>query len=152
MTRHAANKTCKTTHRVTYRMTDQMGVVYYGNYMELFEVGRNEYMRDHGLNYLDMEADGYLLPCTRVECDYLQPARFDDLLEIHTTVMAMTRVKLHFKYEIRRAADSALLTRGISHHVWIARDGRLRRLTPEWMGRLSALLLEEATNGREEKS
>ena len=74
--------------RVTYRMTDKMGVVYYGNYMELFEMGRVELLRAAGVSYRDMEEEGFLLPVVHTSCDYLQSAYYDDLLEIHTRVLS----------------------------------------------------------------
>lgn len=126
--------------RVTYRMTDQMGVVYYGNYLELFEMGRGELMRAAGLDYRQMEAEGFLLPCTHASLDYLSPARYDDLLEIDTRITEMSRAKVHFAYEVRRLEnDPRILARGVTHHVFISREGKLRRLTPEWMTRLKAL-------------
>jgi acyl-CoA thioester hydrolase len=119
-------------------MTDQMGMVYYGNYLELFEIGRTEYFRAHGLDYRQMEADGYLLPVAHASCDYLNPARFDDLLEIATRVVDLTRAKIHFAYEIRRKDETDLLTRGVTHHVFLSPQGRIRRLDPQWWSRLQS--------------
>ena len=87
--------------RVTYRMTDQMGMVYYGNYLELFEMGRVELMRAAGVRYREMEEAGYLLPVTHASCDYVTPARYDELLEITTRVEKLTRAQIHFAYEVR---------------------------------------------------
>lgn len=125
--------------RVTYRMTDMMGVVYYGNYMEFFEIGRNELFRAHELDYRDMEKDGLMLPCTHASCDYIAPARFNDLLEIDTRISALTKAKVHFRYEIRRGGTGELLARGVTHHVYLSPEGRLRRLTPEWWTRMERL-------------
>jgi acyl-CoA thioester hydrolase len=83
-------------------MTDQMGVVYYGNYLELFEIGRAELLRSTGLDYRMMERDGYFLPVIHVQCDYLAPARYDDLLIVRTAVTRLSRVRLDFTYEIVR--------------------------------------------------
>lgn len=144
--RHAMNQTqtlapgsIRAICRVTYRMTDQMGVVYYGNYLELFEMGRGELMRAAGLDYRHMEADGFLLPCVHASLDYLSSARYDDLLEIDTRIIEMSRAKVHFAYEIRRLEEPKVLARGVTHHVFISREGKLRRLTPEWMTRLKKL-------------
>ena len=127
-----------TTVRVTYRMTDQMGVVYYGNYLELFEIGRTELLRATGLTYRQMESDGYYLPAVHVACDFLSPARYDDLLLIQTRISHLSRIRIDFTYEILRAEDQALLCRGVSRHAIIGNGGRLRRLDAAWMERLGA--------------
>ncbi len=124
------------TCRVTYRMTDQMGVVYYGNYMELFEIGRTEFFRERGVDYREMEADGILLPATHAACDYLSPARYDDLLEIETRITELTRAKAHFAYEIRRRGESQALAKGKTHHVFISPNGRIKRLSQAWFDKL----------------
>lgn len=125
--------------RVTYRMTDQMGVVYYGNYLELFEIGRTELLRATGLTYRQMEQDGYFLPVIRVECDYEAPARYDDELIIQTWIKRLSRVRLDFSYLIQRGSDRAALCRGVTHHAIIGPEGRPRRLDAAWMERLGML-------------
>ena len=69
----------KTTieYRVPYADTDQMGVVYYGNYLTLFERARNELMRECGYTYKQCESEGWMLPVTHAEVDYRRPARYD---------------------------------------------------------------------------
>ena len=70
--------------RVRYADTDQMGVVYYANYLVWFEVGRTEWLRDAGWNYRDMEEAGISLPVIEAHCEYRQSARYDDEIEIRT--------------------------------------------------------------------
>ncbi len=125
--------------RVTYRMTDQMGMVYYGHYLEFFEMGRVELMRAAGLSYRRMEEAGYRLPVVHAWCDYLTPGRYDDLLEIETRVLKLTRAQIHFGYEIRRRDEARLLARGETRHAFLAADGRPVRLDPAWFERLSRL-------------
>ena len=134
--------------RVTYRMTDQMGVVYYGHYLEIFEIGRVELLRAAGLTYSRMERDGYRLPVVRAEVDYLTPARYDDLLEIHTRVARLTRVRFDFHYEVRRAGEAEPVCRGLTHHVVTGADGAPRRLDRGWMDELQANLFVETTSPR----
>ncbi len=141
---HADHVWSRALCRVTYRMTDMMGIVYYGNYMEFFEIGRNEMMRTHKLNYLEMEAAGYMLAATHSSCDYLQPARFDDLLEISARVVTMTRARIHFGYEIRRKGEDRLIARGSTHHAYLSPEGRPRRLGPDWWEKLRTLAPPEA--------
>lgn len=130
--------------RVTYRMTDQMGIVYYGNYMEMFEMGRSQLLKISGFSYRDMEGEGYRLAVVHASCDYIQPALYDDLIEIETHVDRLTRARVNFNYEIRRSRDGELLARGVTHHVYLSPEGRLRRLEPHWMERLKALMSSDS--------
>ena len=72
--------------RVRYAETDQMNVVYYGNYATYFEVARTESIRTLGLTYKDMEASGVMMPVVELHCKYLRSAHYDDLLEIKTII------------------------------------------------------------------
>ena len=143
----APGQTSAALCRVTYRMTDQMGVVYHGNYLELFEMGRVELLRSTGVSYREMEEEGFLLPVVHAACDYLSPAKYDDLLEIRTRVMTLTRAKIHFAYEVRRLDPDALLARGRTHHVYLSPEGSIRRLSPEWLTRLERLMDSQANEG-----
>lgn len=125
--------------RVTYRMTDQMGIVYYGNYMEMFEMGRTHLMKACGHAYTDMERDDYRLAVIHAACDYVTPARYDDLLSIRTWIEKLTRARVHFGYEIRQAVDQSLVAHGVTHHVYLSPEGKLRRLDQKWMDRLKRL-------------
>ena len=125
------------THRVLYGDTDQMGVVYYANYLRFFEGARNEWIRALGLPYREIEARGIMLPVLETGVRYLQPARYDDQLEVHLRV-SHTRVKIRFDYVVKivggeRGAPSCI---GHTIHVCVGKDGRPTR-APEWL--LSAL-------------
>ncbi len=73
-----------TTVRVRYAETDQMDIVYYGNYAQYFEVGRTESIRDLGFTYKEMEAMGVRMPVVEMEARYFRPAHYDDLITIKT--------------------------------------------------------------------
>lgn len=75
--------------RVRYAETDQMNVVYYGNYAQYFEVGRVEAIRQLGYTYKDMEASGVIMPVVEMHVRYLRPATYDDLLTVKTTLREM---------------------------------------------------------------
>ncbi len=90
--------------RVRYAETDQMGVVYYANYLVWFEVGRTDLLRLAGWSYREMEADGFALPVVEAHCDYRQSARYDDELEIVTTGAIVSPVRVRFDYQVVRAA------------------------------------------------
>jgi acyl-CoA thioester hydrolase len=85
--------------RVRYGETDQMGYMYYGNYAELYEVGRVEMLRSLGMTYKSMEEEGIMMPVLEMRCKYLKPALYDDELTIKIILAKMPGVKIHFKYE-----------------------------------------------------
>jgi len=118
-------------YRVLYGDTDQMGVVYYANYLRFFEGARNEWIRSLGIAYRDIEERGIFLPVYEASAQYLKPARYDDLLEIHL-VVAHTRVKIRFEYKVHRAGDDGVLVLGHTVHVCVGKDGRPTR-APDWL-------------------
>ncbi|MGH9477085.1 MAG: acyl-CoA thioesterase [Terriglobales bacterium] len=109
----------ETQVRVRYAETDQMGVVYYANYFVWFEVGRVEHLRQSGINYSDMEADGCKIAVVEARCRYKAPARYDELITIRTWVARRRRAMVHFQYEALRASDGTLLAEGETVHVCI---------------------------------
>jgi acyl-CoA thioester hydrolase len=86
--------------RVRYGETDQMGYMYYGNYAELYEVGRVEMLRSLGMTYSGMEASGIMMPVLELNCKYLKPALYDEEISIKVIMDKMPRVKIHFRYEL----------------------------------------------------
>ena len=88
------------TLRVRYGETDPMKYVYYGNYAEYLEVARVELFRSIGMSYQEIENRGIWLPVSEYKIKYLKPARYDDLLEIHTKVTKIPGVKIEFEYDI----------------------------------------------------
>jgi acyl-CoA thioester hydrolase len=114
--------------RVRYAETDQMGVVYYANYFVWFEVGRTDWLRGSGWTYREMEAAGVSLPVVEAHCQYRQPAKYDDELEIRTTGSMASPIRLQFGYEIVRSADGVALATGRTVHASLDRDGRPCRL------------------------
>lgn len=113
--------------RVTYRDTDQMGYVYYANYLVYFEMARTELLRALGRSYRECEADGIYLPVVEASCRYFASAHYDDLLEIRTRVTRWTRAALDFEYEVRRPGEAQPLVTGITRHVFTNREGRIVR-------------------------
>lgn len=85
-----------TEYRVIYGDTDQMGVVYYANYLRWFEKGRTEFLRQLGVPYTSIEDSGLYFPVAEVSCRYHRPARFDDVIIIETTLNALNRASLSF--------------------------------------------------------
>lgn len=95
--------------RVRYAETDQMGVVYHGNYITYLEVGRVEYMRTIGFVYRDFEKDGFVMPVVHCSLDYKNPAFYDDELIIETRVEDLPTSKITFLYTIKRKTDDKII-------------------------------------------
>ena len=109
-------------YRVPYADTDQMGVVYYGNYLTLFERARNELMRAGGFTYRECEAEGFMLPVTHAEVDYRRPAKYDDLLEVTAYVKSQKGVRIEIACEVRRKGEETLLASGFTRHAFVSTE------------------------------
>lgn len=96
--------------RVYYEDTDLAGIVYYANYLKFIERGRSEWLRDLGIDQAAMKAEGdKVFAVRRLEADYLRPAKFDDLLEVTTTLESATPVRVMLCQAVLRG-DEILLT------------------------------------------
>lgn len=122
-------------HRVSYGETDAMGVVYYANYLHLFERGRSELIRALGFSYATVEERGIFLPVREASCRYLAPARYDEVIHIRTGLAGRSRASLDFVYEITDADKSRVLTRGSTQHAVVNAQGRPMRI-PDWLSAL----------------
>jgi acyl-CoA thioester hydrolase len=121
--------------RVIYGDTDQMGVVYYANYLRWFEAGRTEFLRAKGVSYSEFEArEKLILPVAEAGVSYLQPARYDDLVSVETSLVAARRASARFEYAVRRGGD--LLATGFTVHACVDGTGRIRRLPEEFLARI----------------
>ena len=107
-------------YRVPYADTDQMGVVYYANYLVLFERARNELMRENGYTYKRCEEEGWMLPVVHAELDYKKPAKYDDLLEVTAYVSAQKGVRIEIACEVRRKGESEILVKGFTRHCFVS--------------------------------
>ena len=127
------NDYAETTVRVRYAETDQMGVVYYGNYFTWFEIGRVEFCRQLGFEYKQMEIeDDSMLVVAKASCRYKNPARFDDLLTIRTRLTDSKRRIISFGYEIVQQASGSVVATGETVHVICDRQGRPRSLPEKY--------------------
>ncbi|MGH7726178.1 MAG: acyl-CoA thioesterase [Candidatus Eiseniibacteriota bacterium] len=109
---------------VRYGETDQMGVAYYANHLDWFEVARTEWLRARGRTYRDIEAEGVFLPVVEAHVRYLASARYDDRLRLVTWIAELSRAVLRFDYRIERVGDEALLATGFTRHVFLDGAGR----------------------------
>ena len=98
------------TLRTRYADTDQMGVVYYGNYPQYLELGRVEWLRAIGLTYKEMEAEGIMMPVVSLQIQYKKPALYDELITIRTKLKDLPSTKIEFDYEILNEKGELLST------------------------------------------
>jgi acyl-CoA thioester hydrolase len=112
--------------RVIFGDTDQMGVVYYANYLRFFEATRAAYWRSLGRSYKDLEAAQVALPVIEAHCNYRRPAYYEDVLEIELGVTDVRAASLRFTYEIRRGGE--LVADGFTRHAVIGPTGKPRAL------------------------
>ncbi len=139
----------KHTLRVHYKETDQMGVVHHGNYVNWFEIGRTEMMRDAGIAYSDMEKMGLILPVLDMNIKYRQSAHYDECVVVYTCISHYSAVRLQFDYEVRRISmendsdrnnfdaseqNGVLLATGSTLHMWLNnqwKPARIDKVAPE---------------------
>ncbi|HWP59229.1 MAG TPA: thioesterase family protein [Candidatus Acidoferrales bacterium] len=126
-----------TRYRVIYGDTDQMGVVYYANYLRWFELGRSEWLRAAGFPYTAIERSGIFFPVTQASCRYHSPARYDDEVSIETTLFSVGRASLIFRYKVYRGGEE-ILAEGETTHACVNSQGRITRIPRSLSAALSA--------------
>ncbi len=125
---------------------DAMGVVYYGKYLDFFEVGRAELMREAGGPYVRLRAEGLELPVTEAALRYRRPARYDEPVVVQTTVAWLRKASMRFDYKLLRGEGpdrGQELVSGHTVHGCVDQAGRVRPL-PAWVGQVLALYLPSA--------
>ncbi|MBH5317235.1 acyl-CoA thioesterase [Paenibacillus sp. GSMTC-2017] len=143
--------------RVRYQETDQMGVVFHGNYVTWFEIGRTEWIRHKGFDYKTIENKGLLLPVIDLQCRYTVPARYDDRVVVCTRIAESTPLRITFESQIRRVEEQdfvsseisydeqlpgELLVQGGTKHVWVNSEWQPTRLS-KVMPELYSLICEK---------
>lgn len=116
-------------YRVTFADTDLMGVVYYANYLNWFEIGRAEYFRKLvGIPYTEIVALGINTPVTEAYCKYIKPARYDDVLLIDTGVVELKRASIRFEYAVIQKQGNVKLAEGYTVHAFLNKEGKIVRI------------------------
>lgn len=110
--------------RVRYGETDQMGVVYHGNYALYLEMGRIEWLRKLGISYKWMEENGIMLPVVSLNINYKKPAGYDDVINVKTQLKNIPSAKIEFDYEITNEVGEILTT---AHTVLVFVDMKTKR-------------------------
>lgn len=128
----------ETKVRVRYAETDQMGVVYHGNFAQYFEVARVEWLRSLGVSYSDMERGGVMLPVVNLNINYRKPAHYDEVLTIKTRVTEKPTAKIIFEYEVYNEKNQ-LISDATSTLVFVNIATRKPMMCPEYL--LSKILM-----------
>jgi acyl-CoA thioester hydrolase len=116
-----------------------MRVVYHAHYLVWFEIGRTELMRELGCRYGEVEErEGIYFPLREIGARYHAPARYDDVLEIHTGLRSVGGASMRFEYRLTHREDGCLLASGFTEHAAVGENGRPRRLPEELRRRLSS--------------
>ncbi|MCC8194961.1 MAG: acyl-CoA thioesterase [Deltaproteobacteria bacterium] len=119
-------------HRVSYGETDAMGVLYYAEYLHIFERARSALIRASGMSYTEVEAKGVYLPVREAYCRYRSPARYDDLTCVHAWISDWGRASVTFSYELFAEDRRTLLATGMTQHACVDATGRPVPV-PEWL-------------------
>lgn len=120
--------------RVRYAETDQMGVVYYSNYLVWMEVGRVEYCNSVGFRYRDLEReDGIMLAVAEAQCRYLSPARYDDEVVVRTSIGQAGARMVRFDYRMSEASSGRVVAEGYTKHLFCDREFRPARLPARYL-------------------
>ncbi len=123
--------------RVRYAETDQMGVVYYANYLIWMEVGRVDLVRSLGLDYKQLEhTEGLYLSVIEANCRYLYPARFDQEIAVETSIGSANSRIVEFAYRILSLTPDRLLAEGSTRHIWLNREWRPTKLPAQYQAKL----------------
>ena len=116
--------------RVYYEDTDLAGIVYYANYLKFIERGRSEFVRSHGIDQTNMKSkSGIVIAVRRVDAEFIKPAKFDDLLEVVTTVESLTVARILLRQSVERAGE--VLFEAVVTLVALSQNGRPVRLPAE---------------------
>ncbi len=114
--------------KVRYAETDKMGIVYYANYLVWFEVGRTEYLLAEGLDYRNVEKEGFYMAVVESFCAYKAPARYGDSIIVQTWPSDVKNSSLKFNYKVLRKDDDILLEEGYTTHVMIDKNVKPRKI------------------------
>ena len=111
----------KTEHRVKYADTDHFGVAYYGRYLEWFEVGRTEILRENGVTYAELEKKGLFAPVVEVKVNYKKPAKYDEVVNLETSISHIGNSSIRFDYKLVNQKDE-LVAEGHTVNVFIDKE------------------------------
>ena len=117
--------------RVRYQETDGQGIVHHGNYLTYFEKARIELLRNYGINYREIEDSGLMLVVAEARVEYVQPALFDDLLNVSVRIKRIKGATIEHTYVITRGETE--IVRGFTRIGCLSKERRIKRV-PTWLG------------------
>ena len=118
----------KTEHRVRYSDTDHFGVVYYARYLDWFEAGRTEILRNKGVTYSELEKKGLFAPVVEVKVNYLKPAHYDDIAVLETSVSHIGNSSVKFAYKVFNKKTKELLVEAYTVNVFVTKEMKSVRI------------------------
>lgn len=134
-----------TTVRVRYAETDQMDIVYYGNYAQYFEVGRAECIRELGFTYKKMEEMGVRMPVVAMEARFLRPAHYDDLITIKTQLRELPlKHEICFYHEVYNERKKLLTTGKVVLFFMDLHTGKKIQLPEAFREKLASFFPDQA--------
>jgi acyl-CoA thioester hydrolase len=111
----------RTQITVRYAETDAMGVVYHGNYLPWFEVGRTTLLKEHGIIYRELESQGFQLPVIDLGMKFFRPAVYDDIVTVISRLKERPLLRIRLDYDVMRGSE--LLVTGFTVHAFINKSG-----------------------------
>lgn len=125
-------------HRVSYGETDAMGVLYYAEYLHIFERSRGQFIRELGMSYAEVELRGIFLPVREAACRYRASARYDEVIAVRVGLHELRHASMTFSYELVNQQTNILLATGMTEHACVEGTGKPVRVPPwfrELLGR-----------------
>tara|TARA_B100000683_G_C12498820_1_gene556995 strand:+ start:1303 stop:1719 length:417 start_codon:yes stop_codon:yes gene_type:complete len=119
-------------HFVSYGETDTMGVLYYAEYLHIYERARSFFIREHGMSYAEVERRGIILPVREAQSRYRAPVRFDDEIHVRVGISQWKRASMKFAYEVWDKDRETLHATGFTEHAAVNKEGKPTRV-PEWL-------------------
>lgn len=129
--------TSRSTVTVRYAETDMMGIVYHANYLPWFEIGRTTLLKEQGIPYRELEAEGFRLPVLEVSAKFVRPALYDDVVAVVTTLREKPLLRIRLEYQIYRGNE--LLATGHTLHAFIDRAGKPVRPPASFAARMNTI-------------
>lgn len=108
----------ETIFTVRYAETDQMGIAHHSNYAVWFEAGRTDFFQNLGMTISQIEELGILLPLSHIDCNFLNPAKYEDKVAVKTKIKEMTCVRIEFSYQVVNGSDGRIHATGSTSHAW----------------------------------
>lgn len=124
----ASTLTNHTEVQVRFNEADPLGIVWHGHYIRYFEDGREAFGKMHGLSYLDVFKEGYVIPIVAVNCDYKRSLKYGDTIIVETTFIPSESAKMKFSYRIFNKASNLLVATGNSVQVFLEKKDQILQL------------------------